>query len=270
MKRRNHTVFILIFISGLFSLTGCSTGAPVLPEARRFSYTLSRYPETPDPLKIKKLTGTSFTALPKSPAPDVFIVVHPAYSLFFRDEHRSLYSEAKYALLLLQLETEANFIKEASQAGKIVILVVPGSYETESVAPRSYTSYLNSVAGAGEKTFILYSETASSGSISMNDMIDLYRFLDGVKAGKVLIGGGYIGRCQREFYVGLTGYFDKAPVYVVPELSTLSPDDITDQEAGKVLEGIRQQDYRAVRAFINKKLDNPKLLSIPQKKEQTL
>ena len=54
----------------------------------------------------------------------------------------------------------------------------------------------------------------------------------------------------------------------MPEISTISPDDISDAEAKEMLESIERRDYRPVRRFIDRKLDEaPNLLSIPPKKE---
>lgn len=267
MKRRLPAAWP-IAIYGLFLLVGCATVDVSDSELRRFFDTVKRYPGTREPLMIRKLTATSFNTIPNVPdSPDVFIMVHPAYSLFFGDPNKSKYTNAKYALLARQFEIEARFISEASSIGKIVVLVIPGNYQSESVAPQSYTAYLNTTA-AGQTVFYLFSESARSGSISMNDMVDLYRFLQGIKAGKILIGGGYIGRCQKEFYNELTTYFSEGSSYIVPELSTISPDDISETEAANILESIERQDYTTVRKFIDKKLDEAaNVLSLPQKKE---
>ncbi len=195
-------------------------------------------------------------------------MVHPGYSLFFRDANHSQYPEAKYALLSRQFDNEARFIARAARADKVVILIIPGNYGTESIAPLSYISYLNETAGPGQSVFYLLSESASNGTVSMNDMVELYHFLNRFKAGRVMVGGGFIGRCQREFYNQLTVYYNKMTAYIVPEISTISPDDISEEEAGKILEGIEQQDYTSVRSFINKKLDGAaNFLSIPGKRE---
>lgn len=252
----------------LLPFAACATAEAPGSQARLFLDKLNSYPQTIEPLKITRLTGTSHTAIRNlSSSPDVFIMVHPAYSLFFRTENRSKYTEAKYALLAKQFENEERFIREASKAGKILVLIIPGQYETESGAPLSYTRYLNSAAADGQAVFYLFSESPSNGSVSMNDMVDLYRFLQGIKVRRVLIGGGYIGRCQREFYNSLTAYFEKSSTYLVPEISTISPDDITEAEAGSILESIQQQNYSPVRKFLEKKLDSANLLSIPQKKK---
>lgn len=258
------TAICLLFLSA-----GCSAVADA-PGARAglFFDRLNRYPQTREALRIPKLTATAFKDTSQLPvSPDVFIMVHPGYSLFFRDVNKARYSDEKYALLIRQFENEARFISRATRSGKIVVLIVPGKYQSESAAPLSYTSYLNRTA-AGRSVFYLYSTSASSGSISMNDMIDLYRFLQHVKVGKVMVGGGYIGRCQREFFNAVTAYFDQASSFIVPEISTISPDDISDFEAVSILESMQRQDYTPVRKFIDGKLDKPvNILSLPQRRE---
>ncbi len=256
-------------IFALFLFSGCAVGEDSSLHLRRFSDLLIQYPQTDQPLKLRKLSGAVRPAATRDErSPDVYIMVHPAYSLFFRDGKHSRYPDAKYALLSRQFNNEARFIREAARADKILILVIPGDYGTESIAPLSYISYLNITAGTGQSVFYLPSESASNGTISMNDMLELYRFLNRSKAGKVLIGGGFIGRCQREFYNQLTVYFNKTTAYIVPEISTISPDDISESEAAKILASIEQQDYTPVREFIDKKLDKAaNFLSIPQKRE---
>ncbi len=221
-------------------------------------------PQTREPLKIPRLTGTSFLSIEKVTSPtDVYIIVHPAYSVFFREANKSRYSDAKFTLLSRQFDEEERFIIEASQKDKILILIIPGNYKTESVSTMSYETYLNTVA-FGKSVFYLFSESPNSGIVSMNDMVDLYRFLQGVNTARVLIGGGYIGRCQREFYNEFTKYFDKSLTYIVPEISTISPEDISEAEAAKILESIKRRDYTPVKQFIDRKQGNASaILSTP-------
>lgn len=244
---------------------GCASVESLDPGARRFFDTLNRYPGSEEGLTIPNLGSGTLRVLQGAEPRDVVIMVHPAYSLFFREEKRAKYSDAKYELLARQFEDESRFISDSARAGKIVILIVPGSYEIQSPAPRAYTSYLNTTAGKNISVFYLFSETSSSGTISMNEMVNLYRFLAQVKATRVLIGGGYIGRCQREFYTELTSYFQAAPSYVVPEISTISPEDISDEEAASILDSIKKQDYGPVRKFMNGKLSkNVNILDLPR------
>jgi hypothetical protein len=235
----------------LLAAAGCTASDT---PGRRFTEILHRYPQSPEPLAIARLTASSADAVPLSPrGKAVTIMVHPAYSLFFREERRSTYSEAKYDLLKFQLDNEARFIGEIAKSDNLLILVLPGNYQTDSLAPLSYTFYLNSTTQSSPLVYYISSETSSNGSLDMDAMVVLYRFLQRVKADKVLVGGGYIGRCQREFYNQLTSYMDKPPAFIVPEISSISPDDVEDDEAQEIVNSIQKHDYTPVKKFIEKK-----------------
>jgi hypothetical protein len=95
-------------------------------------------------------------------------------------------------------------------------------------------------------------------------MVNLYRFLQAVRASKVLIGGGYIGRCQKEFYAQFTTYYDRMQTYIIREISTISPEDVSVNEADLIANGIQHQDFASVGHFIDGKLgDDVNVLSVP-------
>lgn len=235
----------------LLAAAGCTAADT---PAKRFTEILYRYPQSQEPLGIARLSASSADAVPLTlRGRAVTIMVHPAYSLFFREEHRSSYSEAKYELLKIQLDNEARFIGEIAKSDNLLILVLPGNYQKDSLAPLSYTFYLNSSAKSSPLAFYIYSEASSSGSLSTDTMVTLYGFLQRVKADKVLIGGGYIGRCQREFYNQITTYVDKIPAFIVPEISSISPDDVDDDEARTIVNSLHNRNYAPVKSFIEKK-----------------
>jgi len=244
---------LLYVVLGSLALLAAGCPAPDA-HAKRFGEILYQYPNTQEPLRIKKLTAASATDVPPAQkGRAVTIMVHPAYSLFFREEHRSTYTEAKYDLLKFQLDNEARFISEIAKTDNLLVLVLPGDFQQESIAPLSYTYYLNAAAGDGASVYYLTSETWSSGALSMDSMVTLYGFLQKTGATRVLIGGGYIGRCQREFSSQVSAYVDKASVYIVPEISSISPDDISDRESAEILASLRKGDYTPVRIFIENK-----------------
>ena len=232
-------------------LSGCASES--LP-ARRFAELLSLYPSSQEQLRIPTLGPTSLDTVPAElMGRPVTIIVHPAYSLFFREEHKNRYTDAKFALLKLQLENEEQFLREISGTDHVLILVLPGEYQTESVAPLSYTSYLNMATGGSRTVYAVYSETSSSGALPTETLVTLYSFLRGIGTRTALVGGGYIGRCQREFYSQLVTYVDSVEFYVAPEISSISPDDISNKESLEILNGIRAGDYSPVSAFIDKR-----------------
>jgi len=255
-------LFPVLTIPILLVAAGCAASAT--PE-KRFTEILYRYTGSPEPLGIARLSVSAAEAVPLSlRGKAVTIMVHPAYSLFFRDERRSTYSAAKYDLLKFQLDSEARFIAEIAKSDNLLILVLPGDYEKDSVAPSSYTFYLNSSTRSSPRVFYLSSESSRSGSLSMDAMVTLYGFLQKVKAEKVIIGGGYIGRCQQEFYSQITTYVHNIPVFIVPEISSISPDDINNDDAQEIMNNLRQRDYSPVRKFIEKRgQGNANVLHVP-------
>lgn len=246
----------------LLAAAGCTASDT---PAKRFTEILHRYPQSPEPLGIARLSASSADAVPHSlRGRAVTIIVHPAYSLFFREERRNTYNEAKYDLLKFQLDNEARFISEIAKSDNLLILVLPGNYQKDSLAPLSYTFYLNATTQSGPRVYYITSETSSSGSLNTDTMVTLYGFLQKVKADKVLIGGGYIGRCQREFYGQILTYVEKIPAFIVPEISSISPDDVSDGEAHEIVTSLRQNDYAPVKKFIEKKgRGNANVLHVP-------
>ncbi len=248
-----------LFIAFLPEL-GC---APTALE-KRFTDILQDYPATEEPLRIPRLTGTRHEkAAPGSGSREVIIMVHPGYSLFFRSRERNLHSEVKYDLLKLQLDSEAASIRAIARSGRPLILVVPGDYQNESIAPLSYTYFLNSLTEGSTSVLYIYSESSNSGTLATDTMVNLYRYLQSMHMDRVLIGGGYIGRCEREFYSELATYIDNIRTYIVPELSSVSPDDISDKEAGAMLDGLRRKDFTLIRDFIERKSQRAPNISAP-------
>lgn len=266
MKTRASYLFFhaipafLLFIVAIIS--GCSTVEAPRVLSTRHADLLDQYPQTGESLKLHRITTAADPLSVNHEKPgDAYIFVHPAYALFFRDWQKDPVSEAKYRLLKKQFDDEAAAILSLASSGNIVILVVPGNYSVDSVAPGSYVSYLNAVS-AGDTVHYVPSETSSSGSLAVEDVVNLYQFLKKKNIGKIMIGGGYIGRCQREFYNQFVTKLDRMSAYIVPEISTISPDDITEEEARVMTDRIWQQDYTRVRAFIDKKYSG-KALIIP-------
>jgi hypothetical protein len=251
-------------VAALFILfAGCASIEAPDGSAQRYAEILGRYPGTDDPLRLTRLSsGIALSASASRGSSDVFIIVHPGYSFFFSTGKGKRFSGARFRMMELQFENEARFIAEQARRGNIVVLIVPGNFTKDSSSPLSYTAYLN--AAAGRSVFYLPSETSNNGTIATEDMVDLYRFLQNLNASKVLIGGGYIGRCQKEFHKQFTIYYDRKQTYVVREISAVSPEDVSEHDAALIVNGLQGQDYAPVARFLSKKLDEEvNILSIP-------
>jgi hypothetical protein len=252
------SLLLKAFLGIVLTVSGCATVSDPLSPSRQFTDIVNSFPAQQEQLAFPDLTkipAPLTSATRPAPASDVYVIVHPAYAVFFQSLGKEDFADAKYRLLKKQFETEKNFIAKQAAAGATIILVLPGK-TADGVFPASYPSYrdyLNKTAGAGNSVFFIYSETSSSGAIPQNEMMSLYYFIRGLKPARVMVAGGYIGRCQREFYNELTNYIEKSQVFIVPQLSTISPDDVTEKEAEQILQGLERKDYTLVKQFIDKK-----------------
>ena len=248
-----------------FFLSGCATHSREQVSKVRFADMVGRYRQTDEALAIRKLTRGA-TDTRAHHAVDVSILVHPAYSVFIDGVTEKSYSDATFNLLRHQFENESGFIEEQARAGEIVILIIPAGSASGTTSGLSYTSYLNRVSSSGNSVFYLFSRSASSGSLARQDMLALYHFLRSVNPRRVLIGGGYIGRCQEEFFHQFVTYFDGMPIFFVPEISTISPKDLSASKASGIVKSIERHDYGPVKAFIRSRTDGAvSFLSLPQK-----
>lgn len=234
--------------------SGCA--APHRSNSTTVSYDhlLRQYPRTGEPVRIRKLDDPAVRSRSRAGAErNVFIMVHPAFAVFMEDVAAKGYSEAKYDLIKKQFYNETRFIERRSRAGDIVILILPAGSVPDNPSPLSYVSYLNKTALQKDTVFYLFSETPNNGALPTGGVLTLYRFLEAVRAPKVFIGGGYVGRCQGEFYSQFIKHFEAARVFIVPEASSISPEDVSDREAAAIFTSLRNRDYSQVASFIRKK-----------------
>ncbi len=263
-------LFLNTVLTIVLAVSSCATVDNPLPyPSKQFNDLVHSFPASQEKLAFPDLTKipAPLTATTRpAPASEIYVVVHPAYGVFFQNLDREPLAEIKYRLLKKQFETEKNFIAGQAASGATLILVLPGK-TTDGDFPRTYPSYrayLNTTAGAGSSVFFIYSGTSSSGAIPQDEMMSLYYFIRGLKPERVMVAGGYIGRCQREFYNELTNYIEKSQVFIVPQLSTISPEDVTEKEAERILNGLERQDYTLVKQLIDKRTGNTaNILPIP-------
>ena len=259
--------FFPAFLAIVIALSGCATVDDPFAPSRQFANIIRSFPATQQQLPFPEITRIAAPdASAAAPGSELYIVVHPAYGVFFQDLAKERFPEDNYRLLMKQFQTELEFISKRAASGATLILVLPGENADGVFSPTypSYRTYLNMAAGAGRSVYFIYSDTQSSGAIFQDDMIRLYYFIRALRPAKITVAGGYIGRCQREFYNSLTTYIDKSLVFISPQLSTISPDDITKKEAVEILNGLERQDYTLVAEFINQRSGSVNILPTPQ------
>ncbi len=149
-------------------------------------------------------------------------------------------TDEEFALLQAQERRMRDFLEFMSEQKKLVIVVVPRDYSKYKgykyrKGKDEYTRYLNEVTNLSESVLFAESRSPNRGYLTDEDGIRLMEFLLSVKAKNILIGGGYIGRCLEDFYALLTEEFGPEGIYLVPELSDISPRELNRKIAKKLL-----------------------------------
>jgi hypothetical protein len=189
----------------------------------------------------------------------VYIIVHPAYYAFFHgsnelNDYLSLPARNAVELLLqepahssktrLQQAQEKrlrDFLEYMSTDKKLVILVLPRDYRRYAgykfrSGNDEFRRYINEVTNGSDSVLYLYSKRTNRGTLAEKDRRRLLRFLYAVKAKEILLGGGYIGRCLEDFYKDMEQYYSDDKLYLVPEITSTSPSDMSSGAASDVLD----------------------------------
>ncbi len=208
----------------------------------------------------------------------VYIVIHPAYYAFFDAESSSflepfpggvqpnalqqflqsqVYSD-KGRLMQAQERTLRDFLEYTSTAKKLMLLVLPGDYAQASSyrygdGRDEYMRYINEVTNESGSVLYLFSKRTSTGSLRPADKKRLLKFLAAVGPSRVLIGGGYLGRCVGEFWKDIGDGFLQDNLYLVPEITAWSPADVSSDEAAAVLHSDGTIDFEKYSAAAEQK-----------------
>lgn len=81
-------------------------------------------------------------------------------------------------------------------------------------------------------------------------MIILESFLKEIGAKKILIGGGYLGKCVDNFYESIRKKFGYEDISLVPELLTISPHDMISSDL-TLLTKTGRMNFKVVLKYIN-------------------
>lgn len=189
----------------------------------------------------------------------VYFIVHPSYYVFFHEKPfqiipddsnnvvetfigaTTLPPNSIVHLLREYQQNERDFIASAEDDKRIVILVLPGRYLNskdyiyKNGATDEYARYLNDTTRNAKTVFYIESKSTSTGKLNQDELDILLNFLQKIGARRIYIGGGYIGRCQEQFYDTLVKVSSDSTVAIVPEISAISPSDITDSTAKMLL-----------------------------------
>lgn len=248
-------------------------------------------------LMVRRLTNVSEREFPKFKKyldnGSVYILVHPGFFSFFHYPRRLRRSDtdqvsefnvvelllkrraktAEFALLQAQERRTRDFVEFKSAQKKLLIIVTPRNYQeysgyTYRKSRDEYMRYLNEITNFSESVLFVESRSPNRGYLSADDAIRLVEFLLSVDAKTVYIGGSYVGRCLEDFYTLLTREYGSEGIFVVPELSDLSPREINGKIATELLKPDGSIDKRVAKRQMQKDVYSvqetiPKLLNLP-------
>lgn len=212
----------------------------------------------------------------------VYIIVHPAYTTFFNVPKKHLdqvddfdivprnaverllskpVNTARMALVQAQERQIRDFLELKSTERKLIIIII----ETAYMKNRQYRykdstdEYMRFIDEAtNESESVLYIESKrGGGSLAEDDSVRLAEFLAAVGPTRILLGGSYVGRCLEGFYNSFTELYGESNVFVVPELSAISPNDLAQDTARQLLDQEGNVNAALSAEFIKKNVDRP-------------
>ena len=200
-----------------------------------------------------------------------YIIVHPAFFTFFhftkkktRDRDPEEYnklnvvefllkrrpSTPQFAVLQAQERRLRDFIEFKSTQEKLVIVVIPKNYQqysgyTYRKGKDEYMRFLNEITNFSRSVLFVESRDPNRGYLTDDNAVKLMEFLLSVNAEKVYVGGGYVGRCLEDFYTLLTEEYGSKGIFIVPEISDISPRELTEKLSKRLLksDGLIDEDY---------------------------
>jgi hypothetical protein len=190
----------------------------------------------------------------------VYIMAHPSFFPFFHYPKKLVDNTSKsiskenvvekllktkpknfeFAVLQAQERRTRDFIEFKSTQEKLIIVVVPRDYNrytgyTYKRGRDEYMRYINEITNFSKSVLFAESRTPNRGYLREEDAIRLMEFLIAIDAKKILIGGGYVGRCIEDFYTLITQEYGSEGIFIVPELTDISPRELNNALARAML-----------------------------------
>ena len=196
---------------------------------------------------------------------DLFIIVHPGYYFFVQQKTARRQREKEpviYDFMLRQMANERHFVHRAAGEKLAVVLVLPGGRY-----PAEYVRYVNELTDGAETVVLLRSRNRNVGELPREENARLKATIAELGVRRVILGGGYIGRCQEHVYSAVSLFSDSLTVAIAPEISGFSPKDISEETLVWLTRKDGTLDFDEVAEFIdahrmNRAGDHAKVLSV--------
>ncbi|TAN43390.1 MAG: hypothetical protein EPN25_01010 [Nitrospirae bacterium] len=189
--------------------------------------------------------------------PTVYVVIHPGFYSFFspdmslsskhdlqdlpvRNIVERLYEKMSFHDPLLQVMQEQelvlrDFIKVTAAEKKLLLIVIPGGDYVSHFGYGyqkgldEYKRYINELTQGSESVVYIESADYADGRLMDQDKQVMGSFLKALKAKRVLLSGGFVGRCIEAFSYSLKEVFSTEGIYLIPEISTVSDIDMKEE-----------------------------------------
>lgn len=167
----------------------------------------------------------------------LYVIVHPAYSVFFNNDDpysdskgtvESFLNETAYTkssrLIMEQERSLRDFLEITSTRNRLIVLVLPNNGQQKRAD--MFALYVNSVTNGSDSVLYLYSEEPNRGQLSEGSKQQLIEFFRAVDPGRIIIGGGYLGRCIEDFYRDFSSSPFGERMLISGEISAFRRDDL--------------------------------------------
>ena len=200
----------------------------------------------------------------------LYIIVHPAYSVFFSGAESPLTSQLpidaflnetsfteRHRFVQEQERSMRDFLEITSTRKRLIILVIPADYRdfigyVYKDSADEYARYINSVTNNSESVIYLYSKKPNNGHLSEDTKKRLLKFIEAVNPSSIVIGGGYLGRCVADFYSDLAPLVGREKLSVAAEITAISSEDLRNFSVSDFLKD-GKLNITALREVINSK-----------------
>lgn len=261
--RRLFLFFVLLVIAS----TGLSCAAPVVRKIvepddsiiREYAETINKLYGKLKIVSLNDIAEEDFKEYKKYVNNGIaYVIVHPSYYLFFHNYDRKAkvvverprgdfskntvdifiddYPAGKSRILRrmkVSEKRERDFLKKASARGRLIILVLPPDYHKHPEYPYrkldEFARYLNEVTGASPSVIYIESESHKRGFVTIETLPKLNRFLKAAEVKTLLLGGGYVDLCLKDFYDETANLKDIEKVEIIPEICTETPDYMREE-----------------------------------------
>lgn len=209
----------------------------------------------------------------------IYIIAHPSFFPFFHYPRKLVDNTSKsidkqnvvekllklkpknfeFAVLQAQERRTRDFIEFKSTQEKLIIIVVPRGYNrytgyTYKSGRDEYMRYINELTNFSKSVLFAESRTPNRGYLREEDAIRLMEFLIAIDAKKILIGGGYVGRCIEDFYTLITHEYGSEGIFIVPELTDVSPRELNRAIARAMLKKDGELDIEIATSIMQRDL----------------